>query len=282
MSRASGIVGLVGESQRQARAQVEGVEARKRVESMEKGGLIEDGKLNSKVAEALKGTAGGDFISAMVEQEQAMAGITEGMSAEARDQILTDVFGEEGAQSRKFEALGKMSVKEMRATAETLRGSGATGVREMLLGKAGRQERLAKGGKGRALQNLSGMLGAGVDKKQLLAALKGDEEGADARISELLVGGTGVESTAGKEAISKAVSAMRKGDIAGAEEAISGMGGELQEAKRKKTLAAQKESNPLQQEANKFLQKIDERLEAQQKSLSRIVNNTLPSPEDAE
>lgn len=276
-NRVGGVVGVVMNDQREAVMALDGVQSKARMTSMTDSGLVvigKDGKaeLRGEVADALGDIPGGKFLKAMIEEESKLAGLEEGNLA-GNQAILEDVGGRGGAIERRNEALGQMSVSGMRSAADTLRGKGAPEIRQMLLHKAGLRDRLAKGGKSHILRNLSGALGAGLDKDELLAALKG---GGEAGVVEALVGGTGIESEAGKTAIKEATAAMQKGDIATAEEKISGLGGELQEARKKKTLAAQKDSNPLQVEANQFLKGIEEVLKEQKTTMTRIASNTEP------
>lgn len=279
---AGAVVGVVLNDQREAVLALDGVESKARMTSMEKGGLITIGKdgqaeLRADIADELGDTAGGRFVQAMVDEEQALSGLAEG--GEFNEAILADVFGKEGAVSRRKAALGGMSVKEMRATAADLRGKGAGAARQMLLGTAGRRERLGRGGKGRALRNISGMIGAGLDRKELMAAM---EEGGEAGATEALVAGAGIESEKGKAAIGEAVALLRKGDVAGAEEKIAGVGGEVAAARQKKTLAQQQQSDPLQVEGNATLKLIEGHLKDQTVKMGIVASNTAKSVKDAE
>jgi hypothetical protein len=276
-NRVGGVVGVVMNDQREAVMALDGVQSKARMTSMTDGGLIvigKDGKaeLRGDVADAMGDKPGGKFLEAMIEEESKLAGLEEGNLA-GNQAILEDVGGKGGAIERRNEALGQMSVAGMRSAARFLRGKGATETSNMLMHKVGVRNRLAKGGKSHRLRNLSGLLGAGLDRDDLLGALK---EGGTAGVADALVSGSGIESETGKKAIEEAVAAMRKGDIATAEEKISGLGPELQEARKKKTLAAQKDSNPLQVEANQFLKGIEEVLKEQKTTMTRIASNTEP------
>lgn len=287
MSRAAGVVGMVGNAQREARAQLEGEESEKRLASMKRGGLVTTGKggkaeLSADVAEAFgAGTAAGDFLRAMVEQEDLMSRLNSITDDEEREKLLTSAFGEGGAQESRMASLGKMSVKDMRSLADNLRGAGASETRKMLLGKASRMEQLSKGGKKRRLKNLTNMFGVDMSRKDIMAAM---ESGGAENLTDTLMKEMGLESSASREDITAAITAAQRGDTNLADKHLTTvMGGqEATEARKKKSLAQAQQQDPLQAEANKFLQNIETKLEEQSKYLSSIATNTNKEAADAE
>lgn len=286
MSRAAGIVGLVSNAQRDALMQVEGRESRENIARMAAGGLITEGKGGARLSAAMAGefkagTAAGDFLRAMVGQEDQLSQINEATDIQTRERILSGVFGEGGTVSQQQAALRGMSVKDMRGLAEGLRGKGAAGARQELLAGAQMRERLGKGGRGRGMRNLTGVLGSEMSAKDIKRMLA---EGGSDQLTGSLMEELGLTDTGSRKDIQAAVGAMQTGDIATAEQrtrAVLG-GTEMMEARKKKSLAAAEQTDPLQAKANEHLKKIEDHLENQGKSLTRIVNNTLKEPKDAE
>lgn len=285
-TRAAGVVGMVSNDQRNAIMQVEGRESRENIERMVSGGLISEGKggvqLSAVVAGQFKaGTAAGDFLRSMVSQESQLGQITEATDIETREKILTNVFGDGGTVSQQQVALRGMSVKDMRGLADSLRGKGAGALRQELMQGAQMRDRLSRGGKGRGMKNLAGVLGSSMDAKDIKKIMA--EGGAD-QLTGALMEELGLSDTGSRKDIQAAVSAMGTGDVATAEQrarAVLG-GSEMMEARKKKSLAAAEQSDPLQAKANDLLKGIDEKLGEQTKALGLIATNTTKDTKDAE
>jgi hypothetical protein len=286
MARAAGIVGLVGNAQRDALMQVEGRESREAVSRMSAGGLITQGRggaqLSVTMAKQFKaGTAAGDFLRAMVGQEDQMSQINEATDLQTRERILTGVFGEGGSVERQQAALRGMSVKDMRGLAESLRGKGAGAVREDLLAGAQMRDRLGRGGRGRGLHNLTGALGSQMSAKDIKKMMS---EGGSEQLTGSLMEELGLTDVGSRKDIQAAVGAMQGGDIATAEQRVRAVlgGTEMMEARKKKSLAAAEQSDPLQAKANELLKGLGDKLDEQTKALGLIATNTTKETKDVE
>lgn len=287
MSRAAGIVGLVSNAQRDALMQVEGREAREAVARMATGGLVTEGpggvKLSAAMADQFKaGTAAGDFLRAMVQQEGSMAEINEATSLERREEILSGIFAGGGTVERQQAELRKMSVKDMRGLAESLRGKGAGAIRSELLAGAAMRERLGRGGAGKGMRNLTGVLGSQMSAKDIKAMLA--KEGGAGQLTGSLMEELGLTDEGSRKDIQAAVGAMQTGDIATAEQRVRAVlgGTEMMEARKKKSLAAAEQTDPLQAESNKLLKGLGDKLDEQTRTLGLIATNTTKEVKDAE
>jgi hypothetical protein len=280
MAKAAGIVGLVSSAQKEALMQFDGKESREALEAMAKGGLItSDGKLTSDMMK--QAGAGGAFLQAMVEQERDLGGINEGSSAQDRQRALTSVFGEGGTVERQQAALRGMSVKDMRGLAESLRGRGAGAARSELLAGAAMRDRLGRGGRGQGMHNLTSVLGSDLSAKDIKKILASG--GAD-QLTGSLMEELGLTDTASQKDLKLAVQSMQSGDVATAEQRVRAVlgGTEMMEARKKKSLAAAEQSDPLQAESNKLLKGLGDKLDEQTKALGLIATNTSKETKDAE
>lgn len=283
MSRASGIVGLVSSAQKDALMQFEGKESRAALEAMTKGGLITaDGKLTSEmIGQYGPSTSGGAFLQAMVEQERSLGGISEASSLQDRQRALTGVFGEGGTIERQQAALRGMSVKDMRGLAESLRGKGVGAARSELLASASMRDRLGRGGKGQGMHNLTSVLGSEMTAKDIKKIL--GSGGAD-QLTGSLMEELGLTDAASRKDLQSAVTSMQGGDIATAEQRVRAVlgGTEMMEARKKKSLAAAEQSDPLQAKSNELLKGLGDKLDEQTKTLGLIATNTTKETKDAE
>lgn len=277
LSRATGVVGVVSESQRQARAQVEGKEARDNMAAMKAGGLINDkGELRFYLGKKFKGSTAQDFLEAMVKSEGQLSQISELTSGGAREKLLG---GSLEARQAMMKDLQGMSVSQMRELANSLKGRASQETTDLLYGVAAGEEQLNRGGKGARLGNLAKMLGSTLSSKDIAKILK---EGGTDRLTQALT--TELGAAGSKADISAAVQSIKSGDLVGATEKISAVlnSKEMSDARQKKSIAEAAASNPLQAKSNQLLDNMNESLKTQTKLLMSIDHNSRQDTDDAE
>lgn len=147
-----------------------GGRARESIDALRKGGLVTGTGENLRLSKAAAGKvsgAGQRVLQAMLAEKSNLAGVGVGSDDAAKEAALGRMGGL--AQSRR-DALGGMSVTQMRELAGSLRGTAGTSeIRGDLLRTAGLGERLQKGGARSAIGALGINMGKG-EVQDLLAS----------------------------------------------------------------------------------------------------------------